>query len=131
MPAPASLAFSSRSCTALIAPSPALLEETGASLGQVRFELFSRFVDGFAAVAAALIGFGALMAGGFSRLGFWKEIVLAVVLMALVQSLSNAVAGSAMRDASLAWLGMLPLALAVGAAMALIGWSTRKRRVRT
>lgn len=114
----------------LMTPTPALLAETRASPAQFRFELVSRFVDGFAAVAAALIGYSALVAGGFSRLGFWKEIVLAVVLMALVQSLTNALAGPAMRQLSLAWLGAIPLALAVAAAMGLIGWATRRRRVK-
>ncbi|MCB1389685.1 MAG: LptF/LptG family permease, partial [Rhodobacteraceae bacterium] len=114
----------------LLAPTAALLEETRATAAQFRFELVSRFVDGFAAVAAALIGFASLIAGGFSRLGFWKEIVLAVVLMALVQSLTNALAGPAMRQASLAWLGAVPLLLAVSAALALIGWASRRRRVR-
>lgn len=114
----------------LIEASPLLLEEVGATAAQFRYELVSRFVDGFAAVAAALIGFGALMAGGFSRLGFWKEIVMAVALMAVVQSLSNAVAGTAMRDIALSWLGVVPLVLAVGAALGLLGWAGRRRRVR-
>jgi Predicted permeases len=114
----------------LMTPTPELLTETRATPAQFRFELVSRFVDGFAAVAAALIGFAALVAGGFSRLGFWKEIVLAVVLMALVQSLTNALAGPAMRQESLAWLGAVPLMLAVGAALSLIGWAMRRRRVR-
>ncbi len=87
-----------------------------------------RFVDGFAAMAAALIGFAALIAGGFSRLGFWREVVLAVALMALVQVLTNALAGPAMRSVSLAWLGAVPLALAIGVSMALIGWASRRRR---
>lgn len=114
----------------LMNPTPALLAETRATEAQFRFELVSRFVDGFAAVAAALIGFAALIAGGFSRLGFWKEIVLAVVLMALVQTLSNVLAGPAMRTVSLAWLGLVPLTLAAAAALGLIGWSMRRRRVR-
>lgn len=114
----------------LMNPTPALLAEARATEAQFRFELVSRFVDGFAAVAAALIGFAALIAGGFSRLGFWKEIVLAVALMALVQTLSNVLAGPAMRTVSLAWLGVVPLALAVVAALGLIGWSMRRRRVR-
>jgi len=116
--------------SALMNPTPDLLEETRATEAQFRFELASRFVDGFSAVAAALIGFASLMAGGFSRLGFWKEIVLAVALMAAVQTLSNAVAGTAMRSVSLAWLGAVPLVLAVGAALALIGWAMRTRRPR-
>ncbi|GAB4265855.1 MAG: LPS export ABC transporter permease LptF [Pararhodobacter sp.] len=114
---------------ALIAPTPALLRETGASRAELRFELVSRFVDGFAAVAAALIGFASLIAGGFSRLGFWREVVLAVTLMMVVQILSNALTGPAMRSESLAWLGVVPVLVAVGAALAIIGWSMRRRRV--
>lgn len=115
----------------LLAATPALLEETRASVAQFRFELVSRFVDGFAAVAAALIGFSSLIAGGFSRLGFWREVVVAVVLMALVQTLTNALAGPAMRSTALAWLGIVPLGLAVAVSLGLIAWATRKRRVRT
>jgi lipopolysaccharide export system permease protein len=115
---------------ALFAPTPALLSETGATEAQVRFELVSRFVDGFAAVAAALIGFASLVAGGFSRLGFWREVVLAVALMAVVQTLSNALAAPAMRSVALSWLGIVPVTLAIGAALALIGWAMRTRRMR-
>ncbi|MCL4675020.1 MAG: LPS export ABC transporter permease LptF, partial [Pararhodobacter sp.] len=113
----------------LLAPSDRLLTETGATRAQFRFELASRFVEGFAAVAAALIGFASLMAGGFSRLGFWREVVLAVVLMALLQTLTNALSGPAMRSVSLFWLGIVPLALAVLASVGLLGWAARKRRI--
>ena len=78
---------------------------------------------------AAMIGFAALMAGGFSRLGLWREVLLAVVLMALVQSLANALTGPAMRSESLAWLGVVPLALAGALAMGLILIASRRRRV--
>ncbi|MBN8291361.1 LPS export ABC transporter permease LptF [Rhodobacter sp. NTK016B] len=114
----------------LMAPTPALLRETGANEARFAFELASRFIDGFAALAAALIGFGSLVAGGFSRLGFWKEVVLAVALMAVAQMLNNAVAGTAMRSASLAWLGLAPLFVALTTALALIAWGSRTRRVR-
>ena len=50
---------------------------------------------------AALIGYATLIAGGFSRLGFWREVLLAVVLMALIQTLTNSLAGAAMRQAKL------------------------------
>jgi len=113
----------------LLAPTQALLDETRASRAQVRFELVSRFVDGFAAVAAAMIGFAALIAGGFSRLGLWREVLMAVVLMAVVQSLANALTGPSMRSESLAWLGLVPLALAGSLAMGLIAFASRRRRV--
>ena len=114
----------------LLAPTPALLEETRATEALFRFELVSRFVDGFAALAAALLGYAALVAGGFSRLGFWREVLLAVVLIALVQVLTNVVTGPAMRSASLAWLGAVPLVLAMAVSLGLMLWATRRRRPR-
>lgn len=114
----------------LLAPTPALLEETRATEALFRFELVSRFVDGFAALAAALLGYAALVAGGFSRLGFWREVLLAVVLIALVQVLTNAVTGPAMRSTALAWLGAVPLVLAMAVSLGLMLWATRRRRPR-
>jgi lipopolysaccharide export system permease protein len=116
--------------SALFSPSAALLRETGVSAAQVRFELVSRFVDGFAAIAAALIGYATLIAGGFSRLGFWREVLLAVVLMALIQTLTNSLAGAAMRNMALSWLGIIPFVLAVGISFVFMIWSSRTRRLR-
>ncbi|MCB1404916.1 MAG: LPS export ABC transporter permease LptF [Rhodobacteraceae bacterium] len=113
----------------LVAPDEHLLTETGATPAQFRFELTSRFVEAFAAVAAALIGFASLMAGGFSRLGFWREVVLAVVLMALLQTLTNALSGPAMRDLTLFWLGVVPLGVSGVVTVGLLAWSARTRRM--
>jgi len=111
-------------------PSEWLIQASGATEAQFRFELVSRFVDAFSALAVALIGYASLVAGGFSRLGFWRELLLAVALMGILQSLSNALAGSAMQSASLAWLGAVPPAVGTAVAVALIAWSGRRRRPR-
>ncbi|WP_333829699.1 LPS export ABC transporter permease LptF [Pararhodobacter sp.] len=116
------------STRALMHPDPALMLETRATPAQLRFELVSRFVDAFAAVATALIGFAALMAGGFSRLGFWRQVVLAVVLLAVMQTFANALTGVAMRSAALAWVGLVPLAGAIGVAVMLLHYGARTRR---
>lgn len=112
----------------LAQPTQALLEETRASEAQLRFELVSRFVDALAAVATALIGFAALMAGSFNRLGFWRQVVLAVVLLALMQTLGNLLAGEAMRSVALSWLGLVPLAGSLAVALGLLRHGARKRR---
>ncbi len=112
----------------LLFPDPALVEEARTSTAELRFELVSRFVDAFAAVATALIGFAALLAGGFSRLGFWRQVVLAVVLLALMQTFANMLAGPAMRSAALAWLGVVPLVGAVVVALLLLHRAARLRR---
>ncbi|WP_417588195.1 LptF/LptG family permease [Pararhodobacter oceanensis] len=112
----------------LVSPTEELLEETGASRAEFRFVLVSRFVEGFSAVAAALLGYAALIAGGFSRLGFWREVALAVVLMAFLQILTNTLAGPAMQNVALAWLGVVPIVLGVLISSALLWWAARKRR---
>lgn len=116
--------------SALFNPTPLVIFETRATAAQIRYELVSRFVDAFAAVAAALIGYATLVAGGFSRLGFWREVLGAVVLMAVIQSLTNAVAGPAMRSTALSWLGVVPFALAIVISLGLLFWASRTRRLR-
>lgn len=112
----------------LMRPTPLLLLEARASAAQLRFELVSRFVDAFAAVSAALIGFAALIAGRFNRLGFWRDVLLAVVLLAGMQTLANVLAGPAMRSTGLAWLGVVPLTASIVVAVMLMAVSARKRR---
>jgi len=109
---------------------PALLAETGATLGQVRYELAVRMVYGLGAVAAVLIAFGALMAGGFSRLGFARPMLGAVVLLTLSELTVNAVGRIAQTDPALAPLAALPVVLAVSVAVGLLLWAGRRRRVR-
>lgn len=113
----------------LVRPAPMLIVETGATTAQLRFELVSRFVDAFAAVATALIGFAALIAGGFSRLGFWREVLMAVVLLALMETFANVLAGQAMRSVALSWLGLVPLVGAIGVALLLMRRAAKVRRL--
>jgi lipopolysaccharide export system permease protein len=115
----------------LIDPSDALLSETGASLAQFRYELVVRFVYGLGAVAAVLIALSSLLAGGFSRLGFARPMLGAVVLLILSELMVNAVARLALRDAGLAPLAALPVTLATLTAVGLLVWAGRRRRVAT
>jgi lipopolysaccharide export system permease protein len=113
----------------LLRPTPELLAETGATLALVRYELAVRMVYGLGTVAAVLIAFGALMAGGFSRLGFGRPIMAAVVLLVLSEMMVNTVARIAMREAALAPLAALPVTLATLMALGLLVWAGRRRRV--
>lgn len=113
----------------LFAPSPALLAETRATPAQIRYELAVRMVYGLGTVAAVLIALAALLAGGFSRLGFGKPMLAAVVLLILSELMVNAVARVAMRDEALAPLAALPVTLATGTALALLWWAGRRRRM--
>ena len=113
----------------LIDPAPELLAETGASRALFRYELAVRMVYGLGTVAAVLVAFAALMAGGFSRLGFARPILGAVVLLILSELMVNAVARVAMRDEGLAVLAALPVTLSTGVALGLLAWAGRRRRL--
>jgi lipopolysaccharide export system permease protein len=90
-----------------------------------------RFVYGLGAVAAVLIALSSLLAGGFSRLGFARPMLGAVVLLILSELMVNAVARLALRDAGLAPLAALPVTLATLTAVGLLVWAGRRRRVAT
>jgi lipopolysaccharide export system permease protein len=113
----------------LIDPAPALLQETGATRALFRYELAVRMVYGLGTVAAVLVAFAALMAGGFSRLGFGRPILGAVILLILSELMVNAVARVAMRDEGLAPLAALPVTLSTLVALGLLVWAGRRRRL--
>ncbi len=113
----------------LIAPSAALLEETRATPAQLRYELALRLVDPLMALATALLGFAVLLASRFSRLGFWRPVLVAVVLLGLTQVLANALAGPASRAPDRAWLAALPLLAALAGVALILAQASRRRRV--
>jgi len=98
------------STPALFAPTEALLEVTGETRAEVTYEANLRIAQPFTALVAALIGFSALMVGGFSRFGVWRQILLAVGLLIVVQVIETMAAGAARKDAALWPLVYLPIA---------------------
>lgn len=74
----------------------ATLQSTlGVTAAQMHEEGHSRLAGPMLAVAAPLLGFAAMMLGGFSRFGLWRQIALAVGLiigLQLVWTWSSAVA---------------------------------------
>ncbi len=86
----------------LLAPTDALMTETGEDRAAFLFEGHSRFAQPLLATAAALIGFAALLLGAFSRFGLWRQILFAVLLLILMQLINTATTGIALRDAR-AW----------------------------
>ena len=88
------------STPALLMATPEDLERTGKDRAEFLYEGHARIAQPFLAVAGALIGFSALLIGGFSRFGVWRQILLAIVLLIVLQLLDNAVADIARRDAA-------------------------------
>ncbi|MGP9790019.1 LptF/LptG family permease [Roseinatronobacter sp. NSM] len=111
----------------LIAPDATNLQALGIAMAEVRFELASRFAQPLLAVMTSLIGFVAICLGQFSRLGAWRQVVGAIIVLALVQLASNAASGFALRNAALAWLAFVPVLLGTGVVAAMLWWASRAR----
>lgn len=75
--------------TALLNPNAALALETGRSIAQLIAEGHSRFSQALLGTVAALLGFAALLVGGFSRFGVWRQIVMAIFLIIVIKALET------------------------------------------
>lgn len=112
----------------LISPSADLLAATGSTASAARLELNARIAQPLLAPVAALLGFAALMLGGFSRFGMGRQIGFAVLGLILLQFLSNA-ADSAMHGRPSLWfLAYVPALAGVAAASCLLMLSARAKR---
>ena len=114
---------------ALLWPDEALLAATGARRSELLEEGHSRLASPMLAVATSLLAVSALLLGGFSRFGLWRQMGLAVLLLIGVQLVWTWSGGVAIRSAS-AW-PVLYLAPVLGASVAvgLLWWGQRPRRV--
>ena len=114
----------------LRAAEPAALSEMGLTLAEVRFELMSRTAQPLLAVVTALIGFATVFLGQFSRLGAWRQVLGAIVALALIQLVGNAAAGLALRDAARAGLAFVPVGLGSLVVLAMLRQASRPRMAR-
>ncbi len=113
----------------LLRAAPETLALTNRPLEELLYEAHSRFAQPFLGLIGALIGFSAMLAGGFSRFGLWKQVTIAVFFLILVELLDNAVADKAREDIALMPLVYLPIPVGLAFAVGLLKWSGRKRRV--
>lgn len=113
----------------LLRADPAAVAAAGSTRAAFLAEGNGRLSAPLAALAAVLIGFAALMQGAFSRFGLWRQILIAVVLLILVQMVGNAGMSAALRDDSMWWAVHVAPALGIGVALAMLAWSQRPRRV--
>ena len=112
----------------LLAPSDAVVKEAGKSREALMFAGHARLADPFLALAAALVGFAALLQGSYSRTGLWWQIALAVALLVAVQGVTTLAAS---RGASLPMGWLLAYAapvLGLSLSVLLVGWAGRPRR---
>jgi lipopolysaccharide export system permease protein len=112
----------------LVTQAEAVGVETGASPGLIADELHGRFNQPLMALAAALIGFSALLVGGFSRFGVWRQIVGALVLLVIVKLVEGLVTDPVRETAALWPLVYAPTAAGLAMAGALLALAARPRR---
>ena len=113
----------------LLWPDEAVLATSRPSRAEMLEEGHSRLASPMLAVAAALLGMSAMLLGGFSRFGLWRQMVLAVVLLIGVQLVWTWSGALAIRS-SAAWPALyLAPALGFAAAMALLWWGQQPRRI--
>jgi lipopolysaccharide export system permease protein len=86
----------------------------GYEKGHLVEELHLRFARPLICVAVALIGFSALLLGGFSRFGVWRQIVLAFTLLILMELARGVVSDPVHRSPGLWPLIYLPGLVGLG-----------------
>lgn len=79
-----------------------------ASDGDVAEELHLRIARALICVAVALVGYSAMMLGGFSRFGAWRQGMLAFVLLIVTELMRGLVTDPVLKDAALWPLLYLP-----------------------
>ncbi len=99
----------------LLRPTPSLEQETGRTAAQLIAEGHDRFSQSLLGTVAALLGFAALMVGGYSRFGVWRQIVGAIFLIIVIKALETTGLNIARNDPTL-WFASY-LAVVSGAAM--------------
>lgn len=85
----------------LLQASPALMAETGRSRAQLLARAHDRISQSLLGTVAALLGFSALIVGGFSRFGIWRQIVIAIFLIIVIKAVETAGLNAAREDPAL------------------------------
>lgn len=92
----------------LLTQTDAVAAEARDTTGEILEEAHTRFQQPLLAVVAALIGYSALMVGGFSRFGVTRQIVGAIFLLVLIKLTESAVSDPVRANAALWPLIYLP-----------------------
>ena len=118
----------------LLNPTPALEEETGRDAARMIARAHDRFSQSILGGVAALLGFSALMVGGYSRFGVWKQIIGAIFLIIVVKAVETTGISLARSDPQFWMAAYLQSAVGLVIIWFLLFWSTRpylfKRRIK-
>lgn len=93
--------FRELSTWAMLHPSEEIIASTRRDADYLKREAHLRITQALLSIGAAVLGFAALMTGGFSRFGLWRQIILAVLLVVLVKLIDNSAIDLAKNDPTL------------------------------
>lgn len=93
-------------------------------------EATERTSQALLSLVAPILGFAAMMVGGFSRLGSWRQIVMAIVGLIALDLVDNLALSAVGERPDLWWLGGLPALAGLAVAGILLWIAGRPRRVR-
>ncbi len=109
----------------LLFDTEAISVESKKPVAEVLEEAHSRFQQPLLALVASLIGFSALIAGGFSRFGVTKQIIGAIFLLVVVKLVESGVTEPARNDPRLWPLVYLPSLVGLLIALGLLWRAAR------
>jgi lipopolysaccharide export system permease protein len=112
----------------LLTDTEAVADEVNDSVGEVLEEAHMRFEQPLLCVVAALIGYAALMTGGFSRFGVTRQIVGAIFLLVFIKIVESIVTTPVRADGALWPLIYLPSVVGLIIAGVLLRRSSRSFR---
>ncbi len=113
----------------LLWPTDAIATETGETRDALLYDGHNRFAEPLTATAVALIGFSALLLGGFSRFGLWRQVALAVVLLVIIQAIATVATEQGTRLAHGWLLAYAAPVTGLSLAVCMLWWSGRPRHV--
>ncbi|WP_424940132.1 LptF/LptG family permease [Aliiroseovarius sp. S253] len=123
--------------TELLDPPAATLAETGETRAALRAEGHFRNAQALYSIVTAMAGYSMLIVAGFSRFGLWRQVVIALGVVALLQSLDNTMLDMARRTEGGVWLVYLATFVGIIFNFAVLFMATRpsisdlRRRRRT
>ena len=112
----------------LLRADPEVATLLGVNPAHMVFEGHDRFAQMVFIMFVPLIGSAALMLGTFSRLGIWKQILVAVAIVLPMQLVRNAAETAVREDTSLWYLSYTQPVAAALAAMILVGLAMRRHQ---
>lgn len=74
----------------LLRPTPEMAAEVDRTPARMIADGHNRFSQSILGTVAALLGFAALMVGGYSRFGLWRQVVFATFLIILIKAIETA-----------------------------------------